>query len=57
MRLDWEAVPNLPTQHDLINTNLITPATGQQQQQQSTIAEGLMTSAANRITSILRWIK
>ncbi|XP_005185860.2 beclin 1-associated autophagy-related key regulator [Musca domestica] len=56
-RLDWEDVPNLPTQHDIINTNLITtPATGQQQQQ-STIAEGLMTSAANRITSIFRWMK
>ncbi|XP_061387131.1 beclin 1-associated autophagy-related key regulator [Musca vetustissima] len=56
-RLDWEDVPNLPTQHDIINTNLITPASGQQHQQQSTIAEGLMTSAANRITSIFRWMK
>uniref|UniRef100_A0A240SX83 Beclin 1-associated autophagy-related key regulator n=1 Tax=Glossina pallidipes TaxID=7398 RepID=A0A240SX83_GLOPL len=53
LRLDWEAVPSLPTQHEIINSNLM-PATGQQQ---STIAEGLMTSAANRINSILRWIK
>ncbi|XP_075146847.1 autophagy related protein 14 [Haematobia irritans] len=53
LRLDWEAVPNLPTQHD---PNLITPMIGQQQQQ-STITEGLMTSAANRITSIFRWRK
>ncbi|KAM7364534.1 autophagy related protein 14 isoform 1-T1 [Cochliomyia hominivorax] len=55
LRLDWEAVPSLPTQHELINTNLMPTATGPQQQ--STIAEGLMTSAANRITSIFRWIK
>uniref|UniRef100_A0A1A9W7C8 Beclin 1-associated autophagy-related key regulator n=1 Tax=Glossina brevipalpis TaxID=37001 RepID=A0A1A9W7C8_9MUSC len=50
LRLDWESVE---AQHEIINSNLL-PATGQQQ---STIAEGLMTSAANRINSILRWIK
>lgn len=54
LRLDWEAVPSLPTQHEL-NTNLMPTAPGPQQQ--STIAEGLMTSAANRFTSIFRWIK
>ncbi|XP_013118429.1 beclin 1-associated autophagy-related key regulator [Stomoxys calcitrans] len=54
LRLDWEAVPNLPTQHD---ANLMIPVAGQQQQQQSTIAPGLLTSAATRINSILRWIK
>ncbi|XP_030369880.1 beclin 1-associated autophagy-related key regulator [Scaptodrosophila lebanonensis] len=47
LRLDWEAVPSLAAQPDLSESNLIPAAA-----QQSTIA-----MAANRITSILRWIK
>ncbi|XP_037951515.1 beclin 1-associated autophagy-related key regulator [Teleopsis dalmanni] len=49
LRLDWEALPSLPPQPE--NSNLM--PTGQQ----STITEGLMTSAANRISSIFRWRK
>ncbi|XP_055906508.1 beclin 1-associated autophagy-related key regulator [Eupeodes corollae] len=51
LRLDWEAVSSLPTQ-EIAPSNMLP-----QNQQTTSIAEGLMTSAANRLASILRWVK
>ncbi|XP_055849333.1 beclin 1-associated autophagy-related key regulator [Episyrphus balteatus] len=51
LRLDWEAVSSLPTQ-EIAPPHLLPP-----NQQTTSIAEGLMTSAANRLASILRWVK
>lgn len=50
LRLDWEAVSSLPSNQEISAPHLLP-------QNQQSIAEGLMTSAANRLASILRWVK
>lgn len=65
-RFDWESVPHLPSTscHDSnnVNLNVSTVASAGQGhassgQTQNPPSENLVTSAANRISSILRWIK
>ncbi|XP_067617272.1 beclin 1-associated autophagy-related key regulator [Eurosta solidaginis] len=51
LRLDWESVPNFPVEPEVNETDLIANSSVQQ----SSIAGGLMTTAANRISAILGW--
>ncbi|XP_017474647.1 PREDICTED: beclin 1-associated autophagy-related key regulator [Rhagoletis zephyria] len=51
LRLDWESVPNFPDEPEISESDLIATAAAQQ----SSITGGLMTTAANRISAILRW--
>lgn len=51
LRSGWEAVPNFPNEQDIDDSDLVRNVTAQQ----SSLAGGLITSAANRITEIFGW--
>ncbi|XP_054725654.1 beclin 1-associated autophagy-related key regulator [Anastrepha obliqua] len=51
LRLDWEAVPNFPEEPEINESDLVANVAAQQ----SSLTGGLITTAANRISAILRW--
>ncbi|CAD6995074.1 beclin 1-associated autophagy-related key regulator [Ceratitis capitata] len=51
LRSGWEAVSNFPEEPDIGESDLVPDVAAQQ----SSITGGIITSAANRITAILRW--
>nr|XP_014086807.1 beclin 1-associated autophagy-related key regulator [Bactrocera oleae] len=51
LRSGWEAVPNFPNEQDIDDSDLVRNVAAQQ----SSLAGGLITSAANRITEIFGW--